>query len=163
METLASVLAQMARPMAPGMGTSSTPLSSEDYELKRIEWENSMPGNLPGEHCPLCLNRGYIRERKDRQTISRECSCMPKRRSLRRIRKSGLGDLLDRYTFQTYQTPEKWQQTAKQTAMNYLTDHERWFVVAGTVGSGKTHLCTAICGGLLDAGLECFGGITAFK
>lgn len=79
---------------------------------------------------------------------------MPKRRSLRRIRKSGLGDLLDRYTFGAYETPEKWQQTAKQTALDYLTDHERWFVVAGTVGSGKTHLCTAICGGLLDTGLE---------
>ena len=131
-----------------------TPLSSEDYELEKIKWENAMPGNLSGEHCPLCLNRGYIRERQNGVTISRECSCMSKRRSLRLIRKSGLGDMLERYTFENYQTPEPWQQTAKKQALAYVSDHDGWFVAAGTVGSGKTHLCTAICGAMLDAGLE---------
>lgn len=80
---------------------------------------------------------------------------MPRRRSLRLIRKSGLGDMLERYKFQTYQTPEKWQQMAKKKAMDYIADHDgKWFVAAGTVDSGKTHLCTAICGVMLDAGLE---------
>lgn len=130
-------------------------MNFEDYAQKQIEWENATPGNLPGEHCPLCLNRGYIRERRDGHTISRECSCMPKRRSLLRIKKSGLGDMLERYTFQNYQTPEQWQRAAKEKAIAYTTDYAgKWFVAAGTVGSGKTHLCTAICGALMDAGLE---------
>lgn len=131
------------------------PLSYEEYELKKIEWENAMPGNLQGKHCQVCLNKGYNRKRVIDRTVTIECRCMAKRRSLRLIQKSGLSDTLERYTFETYQTLEKWQQTAKQKALDYVKDHDgKWFVAAGAVGSGKSHLCTAICGALLDAGLE---------
>lgn len=130
-------------------------LTYDEYEEKRVQWENATPGSLPGEYCPACLNKGYIRERQDGRTISVECRCMAKRKSLRRIQKSGLGDMLERYTFQAYQTLDKWQQEAKKRALSYLSDHEgKWFVAAGAVGSGKSHLCTAICGELMNAGME---------
>lgn len=134
---------------------SLIPLSSEEYEEQRIAWENATPGNLPGEHCPICLNKGYVRKKTIDGAVSIECRCMPKRRSLRMMKKSGLGDMLERYTFDTYQTTENWQQTVKQKAMDYVKDHDgKWFVAAGSVGSGKTHICTAICGGLIGDGLE---------
>ena len=85
----------------------------------------------------------------------RECACMAKRRSLRHIQESGLYDLLEDYTFDKYKTPEPWQAAAKQKAQAYLTDHAgKWFVACGTVGSGKSHLCTALCGAFLEAGKE---------
>lgn len=71
------------------------------------------------------------------------------------MQKSGLGELLCRCTFETYQTQFPWQKAAKKMAMEYSANPDgRWFVASGCSGSGKTHLCTAICGKLLNTGLE---------
>lgn len=84
-----------------------------------------------------------------------ECSCMPARKSIIRMEKSGLGELLGRCTFGAYRTQFSWQQTAKKLAMDYCADPTgRWLVASGCSGSGKTHLCTAVCGKLLEAGME---------
>lgn len=132
-----------------------TPSSSEAYEAMRLEWRNRAEGKLEGEDCPRCRNRGYTVELRDGVPVSVECPCMARRRYARRMERSGLGGLLKRYTFASYQTPEGWQRDAKGAALDYLRDNEgKWFVAAGCVGSGKTHLCTAICGELLNAGLE---------
>lgn len=121
----------------------------------RAQWLNDAIGGLDGVGCPVCRNKGYTAESRDGRIVCVECECMARRRSVARIEKSGLGDMLERYTFDSYQTPEPWQKTAKQKATDYLSDNSgKWFVAAGAVGSGKSHLCTAICGELLNAGLE---------
>ncbi len=74
------------------------------------------------------------------------------RRSIWRAKKSGLGDLLERHTFEAFQTPEPWQAKAKKLAQEYAAAPDGWFVTSGRSGSGKTHLCTAICRRLLDDG-----------
>lgn len=75
------------------------------------------------------------------------------RRGRRRMQKSGLSSLLDDYTMDKFQTPEKWQEAAKQKAIAYLAGNENaWFVASGCVGSGKSHLCTAICKELMLSG-----------
>ena len=130
-------------------------MSAEEYESQRVKWANETIGKLPGPHCPECLDKGYIMERRGVELVSVECQCMKKRRNIRNMEKSGLKDLLERYTFDRFQTPEPWQQAAKQKALDYLADHDgKWFVASGNPGSGKSHLCTAVCGGLLDSGLE---------
>ncbi len=113
---------------------------------------NMIPGTLEGYDCPLCLNRGYISVRKDGHTMSRVCSCMEIRRSIKRAQHSGLGKLLEDCTFESYETPEPWQKKAKEKASAYAENPEGWFVAAGRAGSGKTHLCTAICKVLLAKG-----------
>lgn len=131
-------------------------LDSDDFEDKRLKWANETAGSLPGEHCPECNDRGYIFERRNGELVSVDCKCMEKRRSLERIKRSGLADLLDKYTFQAYRTPERWQKEAKQKAINFLNDHGgKWFIASGNPGSGKTHLCTAICGELMASGMGC--------
>ena len=83
----------------------------------------------------------------DSGTLSqRECHCMARRRALRHLEQSGLGDMLARYTFESWQTPERWQ-------AKVLEEAKGWFVTTGRSGTGKTHLCTAICGELLQRGL----------
>lgn len=80
---------------------------------------------------------------------------MTRRRSLKRIERSGLKDLLSTRTFETFRTVEPWQAEMKRKGQAFLTDNDgKWFAAMGAVGSGKTHLCTAICGELLNAGLE---------
>lgn len=112
-------------------------------------------GDLEGEYCHKCKNKGYIAEVKNGIMVTRECECIAWRRSLIRIRKSGLSDMLARYTFEAWKTPETWQKKAYEKATDYVQNGSgKWFVASGCVGSGKSHLCTAICGKFLDAGLE---------
>lgn len=128
---------------------------SSDYERQRIRWANEAAGTLEGGDCPVCHNRGYTVDMVDGYIVSMECPCMAKRRSIQRIKRSGLGGLLERCTFASYQTPERWQAAAKAKAAAYLKNPDgKWFVASGCVGSGKTHLCTAICGELIQAGVE---------
>lgn len=127
----------------------------EEYRRKRIRWQNEATGHLDGIDCPICKNRGYFVELRNGFQVSVECKCMKKRRSLKRIEKSGMKDALTRYTLNNYQTPEQWQKDAKRKAMDYIRNpNGRWFLAAGCVGSGKSHLCTAICGEFINAGFD---------
>ena len=85
---------------------------------------------------------------------TRECECMQQRRNLWRLHRSGLEDAIERCTFATWKTPDRWQVQAKNLAEKYVAERKGWFVAAGHVGSGKTHLCTAICAELLNAGVD---------
>lgn len=90
--------------------------------------------------CIECDNRGCNK-------------CFPIRRSIYRIKKSGLGDLLDRCTFESFTTPESWQEHAKECIIAYTQSKaDSWLYFAGQSGCGKTHLCTAACKCFLDAG-----------
>lgn len=116
---------------------------------------NQEPGDLTGLDCPLCLNRGYFtRVGDDGYRHSEECSCMSKRRSLDRIKRSGLSELMERYTFCTWDDRQHWQANLKAAALSYVDDPSGWFYLAGRPGTGKTHLCTAVCGGLIEKGYE---------
>ena len=127
-------------------------------EAKRrcAELENAKPGKLDdGYDCPLCLNRGYSMEVSDSgEIVSVMCSCTPKRRSLRYIRRSGLSELLNRYTLDSWKCREAWQKNLLETALRYVERPDGWMYLAGRPGTGKTHICTAVCGLLMEKGLE---------
>lgn len=112
-------------------------------------------GCKPRYACPGCQDKGYIVWRNGNgEVMSRECACEIKRRNLERIKRSGLDGLLDRYTFESYQTPEEWQKAVKSSAEQYMDGYKgHWFFIGGDSGAGKTHICTAICGKLMDAGV----------
>ena len=133
-----------------GTGTN---LTTEQFDKLREDTLNSAEGNLPGDDCQDCHRKGWIYSVKNGVATARECSCSERRKGVKRLAESGMSGLLKDCTFATYQTPEQWQKEAKQKALGYVDDnHNKWFVVCGSVGSGKTHLCTAICGALLDKG-----------
>ena len=96
---------------------------------------NATPGHLTDYNCDRCKNRGYSAELRDGYIVSVECPCMEIRRSIRRARESGLGDLLEKHTFAAFQTPENWQKRAKQLAQEYAADPDSWFVASGASGS----------------------------
>ena len=116
---------------------------------------NRTPGNLTGYDCPDCLNRGYRTEvTEDGYRRNVECRCMTIRRNRETIERSGLSDLLTRYTFETWQTPEPWQSRMLAEAKRFAENPSGWFAVTGAVGCGKTHICTAICGELMNRGYD---------
>lgn len=121
----------------------------------RAQTLNDIQGTLGEIDCPICKNKGYVASVVNGVVTTRKCACMTKRNSIMRIRKSGLMDLLNRYTLEAYQTPEKWQEMLKKTAISFVSNSAgRWFMISGNPGSGKTHLCTGICGKLIDGGKD---------
>ena len=142
----------LRRKPTAGGNSASQGFDLEQYQARQLALLNATPGKLTGYDCPLCLNRGVVYELQDGYVVALGCACQEIRRSIRRGKDSGLGDLLKRCTFENFLTPQPWQRQAKALAQAYAENPVGWFVAAGVSGSGKTHLCTAICGALLSQG-----------
>lgn len=146
----------------PSTGETSPGTDSIDYEAWRIEherWrarvENEQPGDLKGYDCAICRNKGYaVRVDEKGYRIATPCKCMTIRNNERRIEQSGLSDLLSRYTFEAWQSEEEWQSEVLNGAKRFAANPQGWFSVCGKPGTGKTHICTAICGELMKRGYD---------
>lgn len=136
---------------------SATTLTETRNELLELKADtlNQAPGSLGEIDCHICKNKGYVAvaDSAHETVVTKRCECMTRRENLRRLRKSGLMDMLKQYTFAAYKADEPWQRQIKDKALDYVQNgYGKWFVIAGTPGSGKTHICTAICGALIDGG-----------
>lgn len=121
----------------------------------KVDAMNSIDGTLTGYDCPKCKNRGYTAIlRNDGSFFTRECDCTAIRRCLSEMEKSGLKNIIKEKTFQAYQAAEGWQKSIKDGAMAYANDPKGWLLFCGQPGSGKTHLCVAVCRELLLNGRE---------
>lgn len=116
---------------------------------------NGTPGKLTGYDCPQCLNRGNIAIPREDGSISvRDCDCMKIRRCFWEMERSGLKNIIREKTFEAYTATEEWQKAIKTGAMAYANKPDGWLLFCGQPGSGKTHLCTAVCRHRLLAGDE---------
>ena len=123
----------------------------EQHTRSKVESYNATPGNLKGLDCPKCLNRGSIAHPGPNNTpVFSECSCMKARRAIERMERAGLGECMKKLTFDKFQDTDPWQKKIKKGAMAYAADPQGWFLICGQSGSGKTHICTAICQQLLS-------------
>lgn len=107
-------------------------------------------------HCDICNDEEYIFFTDENgDSWSRPCSCKKIRRTLLNAEKSGLGGLLNEYTFERFITDLPFQKELYDKARKYLSEDEnKWFSVFGKTGAGKTMICTAICRELLERGYE---------
>ena len=128
----------------------------DDYERRKVEGINNSAGFLEGYDCPECRNRGYfayIDETGHRR--NRICKCIAIRANMERLEKSGLKNLAERFTFDTWiADPGTWQEDARSKAREYAASPQGWFLAFGHSGAGKTHLCTAICLELMKKGYD---------
>ena len=108
--------------------------------------------------CEACQDTGWIRaDMGNGYSGVKECACVKARKAEGLIRKSGLGQALEQQTFESFQAGTDMQRTIKRAALGYIEALEAhgdaprkpWFYIGGNPGSGKTHICTAICGELL--------------
>ena len=132
-------------------------LKTNPWAMEKIKVDsyNEEEGSMKGVDCPLCKNKGMIAVWHDGAPMSfKECECMNKRRSLLRIEASGLSNLLENYTMDKYLALTHEQYVAKNKALEFSDSPRGWFFIAGRPGTGKTHLCTAICGKLIDKGFS---------
>ena len=76
---------------------------------------------------------------------------MKQRRSLRNIRRSGMAGLLDKYTLGNYDTTAPEYKRLVEKGREFIGSRDKWLYICGRPGSGKTHLCIAICSELLKS------------
>lgn len=130
------------------------PMSEEEYVKYQTDLYNNSVGDLKYIDCEICKNKGYIQHYgKDFNTYLTECECMAKRKSIARLQKSGLGNMIERCTFNSYDVQNLWQKRVKDTALEYIGDTSgSWLYIGGQSGCGKTHICTAISVALINRG-----------
>lgn len=127
----------------------------ERVGMMQSQAHDTLPGHLLREvDCPVCRNTGLTFTMDNGIIRSNECSCMARRRTLLRVRKSGLADLVSRYTFESFKTPSAWQNAAMNKAQHFVVNGAGWFFISGNPGSGKTHLCISIVGEFIKGGKE---------
>ena len=144
METLEQVLLQKLKELGQ---PSELLYDKENYKKMKVDGFNQKVGDLTGLDCPKCRNKGkiaFLAPGED-DMIIQECSCMNARKSIWRMEKSGLKNVIREQTFEAFQVTQPWQETAKEKAMDYARNLEGWLLFCGQPGSGKTHLCTAVC------------------
>ena len=116
------------------------------YERQRVDAFNASPGAYTELDCPRCHNKGIILHLRDDGTrYVTDCVCRKTRNSVARMERSGLKNSIRDMTFDKFRASEDWQQLLKDGAMAYAKEGTGWFLICGQSGSGKTHLCTAIC------------------
>lgn len=140
--------------MIPPEYRTDTPVRAESFDHMQCDWYNQSEGKLTGVDCPKCKNRGYFQIITDGGDIAlRPCKCMAERRYIWEMENSGLGERYRTATFEAYRTDADWQKRCKEGAMAYAQKPGNgWLLFSGNSGSGKTHLCTAICSALAHAG-----------
>lgn len=135
-----------------------TDLTVEEMTKEKVNLYNSIVGNLnevDGYNCDICKNKGFIAEYKDGNEVHIYCKCQKTRETLRRAKRSGLGDILSNFTFDKYEATDEWQKQIKAKAQAFCKDEKaNWFYIGGQVGAGKTHICTAIAGYYIKKGYE---------
>ena len=109
--------------------------------------------DLDNYDCDKCNNTGSICWHDENYVFhSEKCECKKVRRSIRSLRKSGMMDMIERYTFENYETPDAERRRIKETAQAFCRAKSGWLYIHGRAGSGKTHICTAVCNSMIMQG-----------
>lgn len=129
-------------------------MDNDEFNLYNVTRLNNTRGNLGYYDCPKCLNKGYIYKLNKGEKTTESCDCLGIRKSLKMLEMSGLGNLLELCTFDKFECPEQWQVEAKEKAQAFVKSNDKWFVMSGQSGSGKTHLCVAVAKELMLQGKD---------
>ena len=109
--------------------------------------------------CPKCKDVGFTYYFDENgYEVARKCDCIELRQARAMMKRSGISEEFGKKNFDNFSTRGIPQlSNAKLKAMKYVetfaqTEHCRYnsIMFAGQVGSGKTHLGTAICGELMQ-------------
>ena len=115
----------------------------------------SCESEKPQYKCEKCHDNGWIEVDPVTRSV-RKCECQLAREAEERMKRSGLEQALQTQTFETFVQKTPLQQRVYKLGRDYVTavldrnnPRRPWLYIGGNPGSGKTHICTAICGELL--------------
>lgn len=102
------------------------------------------------EVCEKCGNTGRIFVEFDEGAATVElCSCQQEKILKKRLLKSGMVDLVKRFTLENFIVTQDFQQAMVESAREFLEEGASMFYISGQSGCGKTHLCVSIVSKLL--------------
>lgn len=158
MKEILDAIVQIAKEQVPDLDERLSAIK-ENKESLEVKWLNEESGDLnveDGYDCELCHNKGHrIKLSESGELIAFDCKCQKIRATLKRAKRSGLSDVLKDFTFKKYIATEDWQEDIKLKAQEFCLDEDaKWFYIGGQVGSGKSHICTAIASYYIKAGKE---------
>ena len=103
--------------------------------------------------CKLCGDTGWIVHYDEEGRSSEKCRCKLAKEAERRIINSGLSNVMEAWTLDSFTTEHEHQRRMKETVTGFISavkaGEKPWLFIGGAVGSGKSHLCTAACVDLL--------------
>lgn len=106
--------------------------------------------------CEKCHDNGWIEVDHETRTFAK-CECQIAREAEERLERSGLAEVVQIQTFDRFKVTNNLQRQMLDLGQRYLADalaarnstRRPWLYIGGNPGSGKTHICTAVCGELL--------------
>ena len=145
-------------------GGDIEPIKKENLKLQEMRRDLIEALGFPRDYtdlkyyCPDCSDTGYIGGTK-------VCHCLKEALIRETIASSGIGDLLDKQTFESfdlewYRYDEKTYELMKRNvnaAKAFVRDFgsvKKNLLLIGTTGSGKTHISTAIAGEVIRKGYD---------
>ena len=143
-------------------GADITPIKERNIALTKrraeilVELGYTADYTLPRYTCTRCNDTGY--------TGDRMCACFRELLVKANIRSSGIGTLIERQSFENFDTsspdPEiakrnrKNLKMAKEFVANFGNGKSPNLLLLGNTGTGKTHISTAIAKELIELGYE---------
>ncbi len=106
---------------------------------------NSSAEKLQEYRCNKCKDKLFILYKNEQwQTLSKQCECYNQVINEKRLERTQLANKKYEYTFENYKANEEWQKDILNKSKAYVKCPNGWFYIGGQVGSGKTHICTAV-------------------
>lgn len=129
-----------------------------ELECKRLNKTEKPVYNKEEYDCPICNNSGKVHTIKTDKYIGDDniehiieylttsvCSCVRYRLYLNMLKYSGMSQLIKNSGFDKYETKNKWQESIKNKAEEFVTDENcTMFFIGGMTGAGKTIICSSI-------------------
>lgn len=130
-------------------------------KLRESIERNTQSSLITPYDCEQCHDTGWIETDPVTRAV-RKCPCQLAKEAKARMENSGLKDALELQTFDSFVVKSETQKAVKSLAERYLTDlfsesdnpRRPWLYIGGSPGSGKTHICTAVCGELLKKNIS---------
>lgn len=149
---------QKIKNILKSLNVQGSELSEEEYNRLKEDSYNKTSGSLnitDGYDCPRCKNRGNFL-RIDEQGNERiiHCECLAIRKNIRALNNSGLKDAYLKYKLSNFKADNPFQAAMLKMANDFLKVYkDKWFYIGGQIGCGKTHICTGVCGKLIEQGI----------
>ena len=123
---------------------SCSKMTEKERVQLKVDMFNDSVGDMDSSiyDCKICKNKGLVSSVMEYAGTyiesARQCDCIPIRKSITNMKKSGIEPLIKKCTFDKFETNEEWQKKAKEKAQNFANNvdsfENKCFFIGGGIG-----------------------------